>query len=141
MDVFLSNVDVVPPDVLVVLRRGRARLADEGIHGPPDLVVEIISPSSETIEMHRQCPLDARQGVRELWLIDPVSEQVHRYDFSVEAARPVRVVAGNEKLETPLLPGLVIAAAELFSGGFPGLRHAFGGQAGKTKRAGARSQN
>ena len=46
--------------------------------------------------------------------IDPVLEQIHRYDFTIDAAKPVRIVDSEESLETPLLPGLVVSAVEVF---------------------------
>ncbi len=114
LDVFLSETTVVQPDVLVVLHPNHGRLADDGIHGGPDLVVEIISPSSGALEKKRKRPLYAQYGVRELWLVDPVLEQIHRYDFSTDVAKPARIVDSDESFETPLLPGLVVSAVEVF---------------------------
>lgn len=84
------------------------------MHGAPDLVVEIVSPSNGPLEKKRKRPLYARHGVKEEWLIDPVLEQIHRYDFTIDAARPVRIVDNEESFETPLLPVLMIGAAEAF---------------------------
>lgn len=114
MDVYLSDVDVVQPDVLFVSNANRHLLADDGIHGGPDLVVEIISPSNGQLEKRRKRPLYARHGVKEEWLIDPHLEQIHRYDFTSDVAKPVRVIDSEESFETPLLPGLVVNAADIF---------------------------
>jgi Uma2 family endonuclease len=114
MDVFLSETTIVQPDVLVVLHPSNGRLADDGIHGGPDLVVEIVSPSSGGLEKKRKRPLYAKHGVRELWLVDPVLEQIHRYDFTADVAKPVRIVDSEESFETPLLPGLVASAVDFF---------------------------
>ena len=43
-DVYLTNTDVFQPDLLVVLNPNRSILTDAGAEGPPDLVVEILSP-------------------------------------------------------------------------------------------------
>lgn len=114
LDVFLSDLDVVQPDVLFVSNARSSLLADDGIHGGPDLVVEVISPSNGPLEKRRKRPLYARSGVREEWLIDPHLEQIHRYDFTVDVAKPVRIVDTEESFETTLLPGLVINAADVF---------------------------
>ena len=114
MDVFLSDLDVVQPDVLFVSHANRHLLADDGIHGGPDLVVEVISPSNGPLEKRRKRPLYARSGVKEEWLIDPHLEQIHRYDFTIDAAKPVRIVDSEETFETALLPGLVVNAVDVF---------------------------
>jgi Uma2 family endonuclease len=46
LDVFIPGGDPVQPDILVVLSDGDARLELRGIVGPPDLVIEIVSPSN-----------------------------------------------------------------------------------------------
>lgn len=114
VDVYLSETDVVQPDVFFVSHANRGLLADDGIHGGPDLVVEIVSPGNAQLDKKRKRPLYARHGVKELWLIEPTLEQIHRYDFTVDAAKPVRIVDSEESFETPLLPGLVVSAIEVF---------------------------
>jgi hypothetical protein len=114
LDVFLSEITVVQPDVFFLATRSLALLRDDGVHGAPDLVVEIVSPSNGRLELKRKRPLYARHGVREEWLIEPELEQIHRYDFTVDAAKPLRVIDSDETFETPLLPGLTINAADVF---------------------------
>jgi Uma2 family endonuclease len=114
MDVYLSELDVVQPDVLFVSNANRLLLADDGIHGGPDLVVEVISPSNGQLEKRRKRPLYARSGVKEEWLIDPHLEQIHRYDFAADPAKPVRIVDSDESFETPLFAGLTISATDVF---------------------------
>jgi Uma2 family endonuclease len=114
LDVFLSETTVVQPDVLFLATANLARLRADGVHGAPDLVVEIVSPFNGALEMKRKRPLYARHGVREEWLIEPELEQIHRYDFAVDAAKPVRIIDSDETFETPLLPGLVIKATDVF---------------------------
>jgi Uma2 family endonuclease len=114
VDVFLSENDVVQPDVFFLSHANQHLIETDGIHGAPDLVVEIVSPGSAQLDKKRKRAIYARSGVKELWLVDPVLEQIHRYDFATEVAKPVRVVDTEEQFETPLLPGLVINAADVF---------------------------
>lgn len=114
VDVYLSEHDVVQPDVLFVSSANRHLLAADGVHGGPDLVIEIISAGNAQLEKRRKRPLYARSGVKEEWLIDLHVEQIHRYDFIVDAAKPVRIVDTGESFETKLFPGLTISAAEVF---------------------------
>ncbi len=73
MDVYLSEHDVVQPDLLVVLNARTDIIQDRGIAGAPDLVVEIVSPSSATTDYLRKSKLYERNGVQEYWIVDPVA--------------------------------------------------------------------
>ena len=114
LDVFLSDTNVFQPDVFFLSPANLPLLQADGVHGAPDLVIEIVSPSTGPLEKKRKRPVYAQCGVKELWLIDPVLEQIHRYDFTVDGTKPVRIVDSEEQFETPLLPGLVVSAIEVF---------------------------
>lgn len=61
----LSQTDVLQPD-LVILRADRAHLVSErGIEGPPEIVVEILSPSTQVIDRRVKSRTCARHGVPE----------------------------------------------------------------------------
>ena len=71
-DVVLSNTDVVQPDLLFVSREREHILAGgDNVQGAPDLVVEILSPSTAARDRTLKRSLYARHGVREFWLVDP----------------------------------------------------------------------
>ncbi|MEY2878321.1 MAG: hypothetical protein RLZZ15_701 [Verrucomicrobiota bacterium] len=114
LDVYLTADSVVQPDVFFLSRGNLSLLQADGVHGAPDLVVEIISPSTATLDKKRKRALYARCGVQELWLVDPLLEQIHRYVFATDAAKPVRIVDSEETFESPLLPGLVVSALDVF---------------------------
>ncbi len=70
IDVRLSDVDVVQPDLVVVLANGDATLAREAIVGPPALVVEIVSPTSRVQDLHLKRRYYAEAGIPEYWIVD-----------------------------------------------------------------------
>jgi len=73
-----DDVDtVVQPDVLVLCDKDRIRPGY--IWGAPDLVVEILSPSTSRKDLHEKYMLYQRAGVREYWVIDPVGQWLHQY--------------------------------------------------------------
>ena len=75
-DVVLSDTDVVQPDLLFVSYERAHIVTRENIQGAPDLIVEVLSPS--TAERDRTLKLDlyARHGVKEYWLVDPNAKTV-----------------------------------------------------------------
>ena len=77
LDVVLSDNDVVQPDVLVVC--DPAKITEKNIQGAPDLVVEVLSPSTALKDMREKKALYERFGVREYVVIDPLEEYVQRF--------------------------------------------------------------
>jgi Uma2 family endonuclease len=113
-DVYLGEHDVFQPDVIFVSKERHHIFTDDGAHGAPDLVIEIISPSSAQLDKKQKRRVYAQAGVKEMWLVDPILLQIHLYDFARDPAKPVRMVDEDETFATPILPGLTLAAAEIF---------------------------
>jgi Uma2 family endonuclease len=95
-----SDDTVVQPDILVVC--DKSKLSKGSVDGPPDLVIEILSPSNTQKQMFLKFESYLNAGVREYWVLDPEEKkvQVHvlregRYISSVykkDAAVPVSVL-------------------------------------------------
>jgi Uma2 family endonuclease len=79
-DVYLDDLNAVQPDVFVIAgASSKCRLGDDDAwYGPPDLVVEVISPSPAGVQRDRvtKFRLYERVGVREYWLVDPLARIV-----------------------------------------------------------------
>lgn len=75
-DVQLSPHDIVQPDIVVVLSKHMHIITPTKIKGTPDLVIEILSPSTE--ERDRQLKKDQylAAGVPEYWIVDPFEHTV-----------------------------------------------------------------
>ena len=75
----LSEHDIVEPDLLVVLAARGSCLTERTVAGPPDLVVEILSPSTRRQDRELKLSLYQRAGVGEYWIVDPVARHVVKY--------------------------------------------------------------
>jgi Uma2 family endonuclease len=67
----LSEHDCVQPDLLVVLAEHRSRERADVIEGPPDLVVEVLSPRNDRYDRGTKRKLYEQHGVPEYWIVDP----------------------------------------------------------------------
>ena len=85
---FISPVDVqldcddktvVQPDILVVC--DRTKYKNGRVFGAPDLVVEVLSPSTRRKDMQLKMYKYAGAGVREYWMVDPEKKLVVQYDL------------------------------------------------------------
>jgi Uma2 family endonuclease len=114
-DVILSDVTVLQPD-LVYLDATRARLVSErGVEGPPTLVVEIISPSTGTIDRVTKAHLYARYEVPYFWLVDPTARTIEA--FRLDDGRYVLVTraAGDVEVVLPPFNNLTLRLADLWA--------------------------
>jgi Uma2 family endonuclease len=114
MDVHLSANDVVQPDLLVVLNESKEIVCEHGIVGPPDLVVEILSPSTMTADFIRKAELYALHGVREYWIVDPVGETIIVQTLEGNRFIFVNEYGAGDTLRSPLLDDLALELALVF---------------------------
>ena len=73
-DILFSDEDIVQPDVIFVSNKNKKIITKDNIKGSPDLLVEILSPSTSKRDMGIKKKLYARHGVREYWIVDPKRE-------------------------------------------------------------------
>ena len=75
-DVLFTDTDVVQPDLMFVSREREHILTPANVQGAPDLIVEVLSPSSSTRDWRAKRELYATYGVPEYWIIDPTNRIV-----------------------------------------------------------------
>ena len=75
--VFLTETDHFVPDFMVVCDRDKIK--PDGVHGAPDLVVEILSPSTGVHDKGRKKRVYERCGVSEYWIVSPGDRTVEQY--------------------------------------------------------------
>lgn len=112
-DVLLSNTDIVQPDVLYVHNNSKARVAEQNVQGPPDMVVEVLSPSTAARDRDLKRKRYEYFGVQEYWLVDPdhntleiLALQTGQYMQVCFATRPTTCTSA-------LFPGLTLELGRL----------------------------
>lgn len=116
-DVVFSNFDVVEPDLLYISRERWSLLTEANLQGSPDLVVEILSPSTRGRDRGIKKNLYERFEVSEYWIVDPVSdliEVLRRQPGGGLALVATLSRAAGDTLSTPLLSALEIPLEEIF---------------------------
>jgi Uma2 family endonuclease len=115
VDVFLDNFNAVQPDLVFIPTENQAIITDDGIMGIPDLVIEIISPSSMLKDRVDKKNLYERLNVKEYWIIDPQYQDIEIYTVQngrYQLYSSVTMVEGE--LKSTIFEGLTINLAELF---------------------------
>jgi Uma2 family endonuclease len=110
-DVVLSNFDVVEPDIIFVSAARKHIITEANIKGAPDLVVEILSPSSRKYDQVVKFERYDAMGIAEYWIVDPERETVsiYRHTSSGFALTPAAA-----DLTTPLIPGFSLPIHAIF---------------------------
>ena len=114
LDVQLSFYDVVQPDLLVVLNDRRDIIQEQGIAGPPNLVVEVLSPSSKMTDRVDKAALYARSGVEEYWIVDPIEETVTVYGLDGDRFAPSATLERIDDLYSIVLTGFILDLDTIF---------------------------
>jgi Uma2 family endonuclease len=111
-DVRFDLYNLVQPDIVVVLREHSDRLTASGMRGAPDLVVEILSPSTRAIDEVKKVALYATHGVQEYWIVDPEYKSVTAHHLREERYEVIR--PGQTPVRSELLDGFSIDSKEFF---------------------------
>jgi Uma2 family endonuclease len=120
VDVLFAEGDYLEPDIVFVRRDRTGILSDRGVEGPPDLVVEIVSPA--TADRDRGVKLERYRhfGVAEYWIVDPEVGALEVWALSEGASEPVVFGPADVLRWSPWVGGpvLEISVAEVLSGFF-----------------------
>lgn len=113
MDVIFSEIDVVQPDFFVVC--DRSKIIDGRMKGVPDMIVEVLSPSTSTRDLREKKRLYERFGVKEYILADPERKNVQQFVLE-EDGRYDRGEVFDDKQTIVLnsLPGIEIDLGSVF---------------------------
>ncbi len=119
-DIFLPDGDesedeintIVQPDIVVLC--DDKKLSEKGITGPPDIVIEILSPSSMTRDQITKRDLYEKKGVKEYWIFDPAGKIVWKYSLSNGEYGKPGVFDYKGTLSFHVLPELSLNLAKIF---------------------------
>jgi Uma2 family endonuclease len=105
---------IVQPDIVVVC--DKSKLDKRGCFGAPDLVIEILSPSTGRIDKVKKLNLYQQHGVMEYWIVDPYSQTIDRFSLNKDTGEYKRPeYFGREDTITPVIfPDLTINLTEVF---------------------------
>ncbi len=112
VDVILSETTVVQPDILFVAAE-RTHIVKERIFGPPDLVVEIVSPGSYHRDRYEKFSLYEKHSVKEYWLVYPEYRAIEVWCLKDGKYALHSVAAGSGEVESCVLKGLKVKVEEV----------------------------
>lgn len=113
-DVVFSDTDVVQPDLLFVSKERLYIKNDDNVRGAPDLVTEILSSSTASIDRNFKRALYAKHGVKEFWLVDTDARNITVMFLREHGYEVVGIYGEGQTLTSPTLEGLILNISEIF---------------------------
>ena len=108
-----EDVDtMVEPDITIVCNP--SKLDDRGCKGAPDMVVEILSPSTRRHDRMIKFNLYQRAGVREYWIVDPANKDVQSFVLEDGRYSAKEFGTAGDKMKVSILEDCVIDLSEVF---------------------------
>ncbi|CAN5878174.1 hypothetical protein BH23GEM9_BH23GEM9_08500 [soil metagenome] len=115
MDVLFQTGQFLRPDLVVVPTAHRAGLTDRGVELPPELVVEVVSPTSAAIDRVKKPRRYGDFCVPEYWAVDPHVQAVDVWRYRADATDPQRVTGSLSWRPPGVADALVIDLGSVFA--------------------------
>jgi len=75
-DVYFNNKNVYQPDIVFIAKENIHKIKKNGLHGAPDLVIEVLSPETSRYDTTVKKEIYEAYGVKEYWMVEPESKKV-----------------------------------------------------------------
>ncbi len=115
LDIYLDNENVFQPDLVYISGQLESELVKDRISVAPDLIIEILSPSTAYYDLRQKKDFYERYGVKEYLIIDPLSKSAEVYILKNEEFTLYQKEQQNGTINLNTLPGLQIDLQKLFS--------------------------
>ena len=79
IDLYIDQKNVLQPDLVLIAPNQKTSVTERGIEGPPELVVEVLSPSNSFIDRNTKKRKYLEFGVKEYWIVDPGNQTLEIY--------------------------------------------------------------
>ena len=113
-DVVLDDSNVTEPDLLFILTEHLHIIKEANVQGAPDLIVEVLSPSTRERDLGVKAHLYARFGVPEYWVVDPDVETLTVYHLTPDGYEVAGPFRSGETIHSTLFPNTPLNVADVF---------------------------
>lgn len=104
--------EVREPDVLFYLNEHRDRMDDQR-GGPPDVAIEVLTPSTRSVDLREKLALYARARICEYWTVEPIARWIEVHLLEGERYRRVGRYTAGQTATSPTFPGFSVAVDDV----------------------------
>ena len=88
-DVYLNRKNAYQPDIIFIANENLHKIKADGLHGAPDLVIEILSPATWRFDKEDKKDEYERSGVKEYWMVDPIDKSTEGFQLVKDEFQPL----------------------------------------------------
>jgi Uma2 family endonuclease len=115
IDVYLDDLNFYQPDLVFISEAQKEILSEEGlIEGVPDLVIEILSPSTGKYDRGGKMRVYEQHGVKEYWIVDLANKLIEVYVLENQRFDLYSYALSNEKIKSKLFIELDLLVGDIF---------------------------
>ena len=114
IDTIFGKYDVRRPDLLYFSKDRLHLIGKKAMEGSPDLCVEVLSPSSSTIDRRDKFKQYAKAGVAHYWILDPQRKTIEAFELTDGNYKEVGAGANDDVVRLPPFSKLRIPLADLW---------------------------
>ena len=113
-DVILTEKDKPQPDILFISKERLNIITEYNVQGAPDLIIEVLSPSTSRWDRVEKSKMYYTHGVKEYWIADPDSKVIEIFIPGENNWNLFQAYDEDDMLTSPLLAGLEIPLKDIF---------------------------
>lgn len=115
----INETNVFQPDILFISTENAKIITQKNVTGPPDLVIEILSPSTGYYDLTEKKDVYAEFGVKEYWIVDPKKQWIKIYANDTKKFRLEQRLEKSGILKSRVLNGFEISLQKMFDLNWP----------------------
>jgi Uma2 family endonuclease len=116
-DVILDDTTIVVPDLVFVSSSRASIMTARAIEGPPDLIVEVLSESTERHDRGAKMKVYARYGVERYWIVEPDARSLEIYALRAGAYELINTYRDDAIVRCDVPAGLELRLADIWPTG------------------------
>lgn len=109
-----ENISIVQPDLMIICDLKEKLSDDDYYKGVPDLIVEILSKSTQMVDLIKKLDLYCACGVMEYWIVNPWNQEVTVYQFKESTIQNSVTYKTNETIQSFIFEDLIVELNDIF---------------------------
>ena len=114
LDVSISETEIYQPDIIFISKENLDIIGEKRIEGAPDVVIEILSPSTAYYDLIHKKNIYQQSGIKEYWIIDPIEKFIEIFENSGKDFTSIQKTKGDELVKSKMIKDFQIKTGEIF---------------------------
>ena len=114
IDLYFEETETFIPDIIFISRERNHIIGEEKTEGAPDIVFEVLSPSTAYYDLRPKKDVYAKHGVKEYWIVDPMEKSVEVHEEENGDYLLKSKVTNSGSITSDVLQGLTIDLENIF---------------------------